>query len=64
VAAASVAGGRMRDSWIAVLPGWFLIHGHACFLLFVPLIVLSVVAARAWSRARRLAGDHGDSRAG
>ena len=61
VSAASVAGGRPRDSWITALSGWFLIHGHACFLLFVPLISLAVVAvrllpqlrARAWPRVER-----------
>jgi hypothetical protein len=46
VSVASVAGGRTRDAWIAALSGWFLIHGHACFLLFVPLLALSAVAAR------------------
>lgn len=46
VSVASVAGGRARDSWIAALSGWFLIHGHACFLLFVPLLGLGAVAAR------------------
>jgi hypothetical protein len=46
VSVASVAGGRTRDSWIAALSGWFLIHGHACFLLFVPLLGLGAVAVR------------------
>src|SRR5690242_6685796 len=32
IAAASVAAGRGRDAWIVALTGWFLIHGHACFL--------------------------------
>jgi hypothetical protein len=62
VSVASVAGGRTRDSWIAALSGWFLIHGHVCFLLFVPLLGLGAVAARlvphlrrrAWPRPRRL----------
>jgi hypothetical protein len=52
VSAASVAGGRSRDSWIAALSGWFLIHGHACFLLFVPLISLAVVALRLLPQVR------------
>jgi hypothetical protein len=55
VSAASVAGGRSRDSWIAALSGWFLIHGHACFLLFVPLISLGVVAVRLLPHVRRRA---------
>ena len=63
VSVASVAGGRTRDSWIAALSGWFLIHGHACFLLFVPLLWLGAAAARlvphlrprAWPRPQRLA---------
>ena len=62
VSVASVAGGRTRDSWIAALSGWFLIHGHVCFLLFVPLLGLGAVAARlvphlrrrAWPRPGRL----------
>jgi hypothetical protein len=62
VSVASVAGGRARDAWIAALSGWFLIHGHACFLLFVPLLWLAAFAARlvphlrrpAWPRPERL----------
>lgn len=42
---ASVAAGRTADAWIATLSGWFLIHGHACFLFFVPLL---------WRPPRRL----------
>jgi hypothetical protein len=48
VAAASVAAGRGRDAWVLALTGWFLIHGHACFLLFVPLISCAVLAAVLW----------------
>lgn len=55
VSVASVAGGRARDSWIAALAGWFLIHGHACFLLFVPLLSLGAVAVRVVPYARRRA---------
>jgi hypothetical protein len=55
VSVASVAGGRTRDSWIAALSGWFLIHGHACFLLFVPLLSLGAVAVRLAPHARRRA---------
>src|SRR2546429_9937795 len=48
IAAASVAAGRGRDAWIVALTGWFLIHGHACFLLFVPVISCAVLAAVLW----------------
>jgi hypothetical protein len=42
LAAASVAGGHVRDGWILALTGWFLIHGHACFLFIVPFVVAAV----------------------
>ena len=48
VAAASVAAGHGRDAWILALTGWFLIHGHACFLFFVPVISCAVLAAVLW----------------
>jgi hypothetical protein len=48
VAAASVAAGHGRDAWVLALTGWFLIHGHACFLLFVPVISCAVLAAVLW----------------
>jgi len=54
VAAASVAAGRVRDAWIMALAGWFLMHGHACFLLFVPVISCAVLAAVLWPRRRCL----------
>src|SRR5450755_950752 len=44
VAAASVAAGHARDLWIFALTGWFLIHGHACFLFIVPVITAAVLA--------------------
>src|SRR5581483_4062593 len=50
MAAGSVAAGRMQDAWIFALTGWFLIHGHACFLLFVPAVTAFVVAAVLWRR--------------
>ena len=50
VAIASVAAGHARDSWIAALSGWFLIHGHACFLLIVPVLAAAALAAAGWSR--------------
>lgn len=43
LAAGSVAAGRAQDVWIFALTGWFLIHGHACFLLFVPALTLAVL---------------------
>ncbi len=54
VAAASVAAGRGRDAWVLALTGWFLIHGHACFLLFVPVTVCAVLAAVLWPYRHRL----------
>jgi hypothetical protein len=48
VAIASVAAGRVADLWIATLSGWFLIHGHVCFLFFVPALTGCAVAALAW----------------
>jgi hypothetical protein len=42
LAAASVAGGHVGDGWILALTGWFLIHGHACFLFIVPFVVVAV----------------------
>jgi hypothetical protein len=54
VAAASVAAGAARDAWILALTGWFLIHGHACFLFFVPVIWVAVLAAALWPRRRGL----------
>ena len=48
LAAASVVAGRKEDAWIFALSGWFLIHGQACFLLFVPVITLAVLVAVVW----------------
>jgi hypothetical protein len=59
MAAGSVAAGRMQDAWIFALTGWFLIHGHACFLLFVPAVTASVAAAVLWPRRRRPRGVRG-----
>ena len=44
------------------LAGWLLIHGHACFLFFVPLITVCAVAVVAWRHGpsavvSRFAGD-------
>ncbi len=43
LAAASVAAGHVCDGWVLALTGWFLIHGHACFLFIVPFVVAAVV---------------------
>jgi hypothetical protein len=45
LAAASVAAGHTGDGWILATGGWFLIHGHACFLFIVPVVVAAVVVA-------------------
>src|SRR5579862_7518864 len=50
IAAGSVAAGRAGDAWIFTLSGWFLIHGHACFLFFVPVLTVAVAAAVLWPR--------------
>ena len=54
VAAASVAAGRGQDAWVLALTGWFLIHGHACFLFFVPVICCAVLAAALWPHRHSL----------
>jgi hypothetical protein len=54
LAGASVAAGAARDLWIFVLAGWFLIHGHAAYLFFVPGMTLVVLAALCWPRRRRI----------
>jgi hypothetical protein len=54
VAIASVAAGRLQDTWIMVGAGWFLIQGHVCFLLFVPVLFAVAVIGLAWPRRRRL----------
>jgi hypothetical protein len=48
IAAAGVAAGAARDAWILALTGCFLIHGHVCFLFFVPVICLTASAAALW----------------
>ncbi|MGD0602011.1 MAG: hypothetical protein ABSA53_00240 [Streptosporangiaceae bacterium] len=54
IAAGSLVAGRAQDAWIFALTGWFLIHGHACFLFFVPVITLAVLAAVLWPHRRTL----------
>jgi hypothetical protein len=48
VAAASVAAGRTSHLWLLAATGWLLIHGHAEFLFFVPVIVAATAAAALW----------------
>jgi hypothetical protein len=59
LAAGSVAAGRAADAWIFALTGWFLIHGHACFLLFVPALTVAVLAAVIWPRRHALRSSAG-----
>jgi hypothetical protein len=54
IAAGSLLAGRGQDAWIFALTGWFLIHGHACFLFFVPLLTLVVLGAVLWPHRRGL----------
>jgi hypothetical protein len=54
ITAGSVVAGRSQDAWIFALAGWFLIHGQACFLFFVPVLTLAVLAAVLWPRRRSL----------
>jgi hypothetical protein len=55
IAAGSVAAGAERDLWILTLTGWFLIHGHASFLFFVPVILAAAAAAVMWRYGPRAA---------
>jgi len=52
IAAGSVGAGHVRDAWIFALTGWFLIHGQACFLFFVPVLAAAVLAALVWAQRR------------
>ena len=54
VAVASVAAGRIKDLWIMVVTGWFLLEGHAAFLLFVPVLSFAALVGLAWPRRHRL----------
>lgn len=51
-AAASVAAGRTAHLWALALAGGLLVHGHAEFLFFVPVIAAAAVAT-AWPRRVR-----------
>jgi hypothetical protein len=53
-AGASVAGGRTGDLWALALAGGFLVHGHAQFLLFVPVLAGAALLALAVGLRRRL----------
>jgi hypothetical protein len=52
LAAASVAARRTDDLWALALSGWFLIHGQASFLFFVPVITFAVLVAVCWPHRR------------
>jgi hypothetical protein len=54
LSAASVAAREPRDLWILAFSGWLLIHGQACFLLFVPVITAGAAAAALWPSRRTL----------
>ena len=54
LAGASVAAGAARDLWIFALAGWFLIHGQAAYLFFVPGITVVALAVLCWPRRRRI----------
>jgi hypothetical protein len=54
IAAAAVAAGAVRDAWILALTGCFLIHGHVCFLFFVPVICLFASLTALWPRRHGL----------
>ncbi len=54
LAGASVAAGAKRDVWIFALAGWFLIHGHAAYLFFVPGLTVVVLATLCWPRRRAI----------
>lgn len=57
IAVASVAAGRGRaDAWIATLAGWFLLHGHASYLFFVPVLTVAAIAIWLWLARRSLPG--------
>ena len=56
VAIASVTAGRTEHAWLAALTGWFLINGHACFLIFVPGLSATALAALLWQRRASLTG--------
>jgi hypothetical protein len=58
LSAGSVAAGRASDLWILALSGWLLIHGHACFLLFVPVIAAAVLVTVLWRHRSSIKAGH------
>ncbi|WP_238005290.1 hypothetical protein KZZ52_17270 [Dactylosporangium sp. AC04546] len=56
-AAASVAAGRTDDVWVLGVAGGLLMHGHAAFLFFVPVIAGAAIAVLIRHRRREPAGD-------
>ena len=60
IACASVAAGRAQDAWVLALAGWFLIHGHAAYLFFVPVFVAAVLVALLWPVRRTLRASIGE----
>jgi hypothetical protein len=50
-AAASVAAGRTAHLWALALAGGLLVHGHAEFLFFVPVMAAVALGAACWRRA-------------
>ncbi len=54
VAAASVAAGRTAHLWLLAGTGGLLVHGHAEFLFFVPVIVVAAALAALWPARRSL----------
>jgi len=57
LAAASVAARQARDLWVLALAGWFLIHGYAPFLFFVPLTLLVTAAIALWPSRGHIRAD-------
>jgi hypothetical protein len=52
VVSSSVAAGRTRHLWLLAATGWLLIHGHAEFLFFVPVIAAAAAAGALWPARR------------
>lgn len=48
LAAGSVAARQARDVLVLALSGWLLIHGHVCFLFFVPVLTVAAAAIALW----------------
>ncbi|HEY3880017.1 MAG TPA: hypothetical protein VGM12_15600 [Trebonia sp.] len=63
VSLASTAAGRSQDAWIAALSGWFLVHGHAAFLVIVPAMALAAAVPGGWRAVRAAAASPSGARA-